>query len=364
MKKIILAVNNKKIINKIKNNKEIEIVNKVQYREAILEIMENNKNIDEIYIEENLPGIISIEKLIEKINNKNKKINLNIILEKENISKIKKLKKLGIKNIYIKNKIKKEINKNNKRNKITNNINKIKKLNNNIKNNEINNNIFIITGNKKSGKSTIINLLIIYLLEKNKKILIININKKIENNYLIIFNKNNIKYKINKFYKNEKNKNIRFELFINKNITFNFNPDNKQNIFNEKKYKFKKYDYIIVDVGNKIETQNIYKNIRKQYKIIHIIDASTLGIKELKELAMKEQKNQNRSEYSLHIIYNKYYFNLISPLIIKKILKKSKNITTIFYQNKFKNLVNQISKKENIELNINLKRKIEKILNN
>ena len=46
MKKIILGVHNKKIINKIKNNREIKIINKVQYREAILEIIENNKNID------------------------------------------------------------------------------------------------------------------------------------------------------------------------------------------------------------------------------------------------------------------------------------------------------------------------------
>ena len=356
MKKIILAVNNKKIINKIKNNKEIEIIKKVQYREAILEIMENNKNIDEIYIEENLPGIISIEKLIEKINNKNKKINLNIILEKENIDKINKLKKLGIKNIYIKNKIKKEINKNNIKNKI------IKKYN--INNNKINNNIFIITGNKKSGKSTIINLFIIYLLEKNKNILIININKKIENNYLIIFNKNNIKYKINKFYKKENNKNRKFELFINKNITFNFNPYNKQKIFNEKDYNFKKYDYVIVDVGNSIKIEKIYKTIKNQYKIIYILDALSLGIKALKKTAIKDHKNPNERENSLHIIYNKYYFNSISPLIIRNILKNSQRITTIFYQNKFKNLAKQISKKENIKLNINLKRKIEKVLNN
>lgn len=353
MKKIILGVHNKKIINKIKNNREIKIINKVQYREAILEIMENNKNIDEIYIEENLPGIISIEKLIEKINNKNKKINLNIILEKENINKINKLKKLGIKNIYIKNKIKKEINKNNIKNK------KIEK-----NNNKINNNIFIITGNKKSGKSTIINLFIIYLLEKNKNILIININKKIENNYLIIFNKNNIKYKINKFYKKENNKNRKFELFINKNITFNFNPYNKQKIFNEKDYNFKKYDYVIVDVGNSIKIEKIYKTIKNQYKIIYILDALSLGIKALKETVIKEHKNSNERKHSLHIIYNKYYFNSVSPIIIKSIFKNSQNITTIFYQNKFKNLAKQISKKENIKLNINLKRKIEKILNN
>ncbi len=355
MKKIILGVHNKKIINKIKNNKEIKIINKVQYREAILEIMENNKNIDEIYIEENLPGIISIEKLIEKINNKNKKINLNIILEKENINKINKLKKLGIKNIYIKNKIKKEINKNDIKNKINNNK---------TENNRINNNILLITGNKKSGKSTIINLLIIYLLEKNKKILIININNKIENNYLIIFNKNNIKYKINKFYKNKNNKNRKFKLSINKNITFNFNPYNKQKIFNKNDYNFKKYDYVIVDIGNRIEIQKVYKEIQRKYKIIHIIDPSSLGIKELKGLVLKEQKNQNKSKCSLHIVYNKYYFNSISPLIIKNIFKHFQNITTIFYQNKFNNLAKQISKKENIKLNINLKRKIEKILNN
>lgn len=354
MKKIILAVNNKKIINKIKNNKEIEIIKKVQYREAILEIMENNRNIDEIYIEENLPGIISIEKLIEKINNKNKKINLNIILEKENINKTNKLKKLGIKNIYIKNKIKKEINK----------INIKNKLNNIIEKNKINNNVLIITGNKKSGKSTIINLLIIYLFKKNKKILIININKKIENNYLIIFNKNNIKYKINKFYKNEKNKYKKFKIKINKNISFNFNPYNKKNIFNENNYNLKKYDYIIVDVGNNIDIEDRCKNIKKEYKRIHIIDASELGVNDLKQIASREKSNLNRIKYSLHIIYNKYYFNSISPLILKDISEKYKNINVIFYQNKLKNLANQISKNENIKLNIYLKRKTEKILNN
>ena len=67
MKKVILAINNKKIIQKIKQNKEVEIINNVQYREGILEILDKEKNISKIYIEEKIPGIISIEKLIEKI---------------------------------------------------------------------------------------------------------------------------------------------------------------------------------------------------------------------------------------------------------------------------------------------------------
>lgn len=357
MKKIILAVNNKKIISKIKKDNKNEIINNVQYREAILEIMEENKNIDEIYIEENLPGTISIEKLIEKINIRNKKIKLNIFLEKENINKINKLKKLGIKNIYIKNKIKEKINKNNMI-KLNNNIIKNNKINN-----KINNNILIITGNKKAGKSTIINLLIIYFLEKNKKILIININKKIENNYLIIFNKNNIKYKINKFYKSEKNKYKIFKLFINKNIIFNFIPNERQVNFEEINYQLKKYDYIIVDVGNNVDIQNILKNVRILYKMINVLDASALGIKELKEIARKEQNIKRYNNNSLHIIYNKYYFNFISPLILKNILDKPKSITTIFYKTKLENLAKQISKNKNIKLNNNLKMKIEKMLN-
>ena len=69
MKKIILAINNKKLIEKIKN-KNI-IFKFVQYREAILEILEKTNKINYIFIEEKLPGQISIEDLIKK--NKNKK---------------------------------------------------------------------------------------------------------------------------------------------------------------------------------------------------------------------------------------------------------------------------------------------------
>ena len=172
MKKVILAINNKKIIQKIKQNKEIEIINNVQYREGILEILDKEKNISNIYIEEKIPGIISIEKLIEKIKIINKKINIIIFLEKEELEKINKLKKLEIKNIYIKNKLiineKKKIN----NNKLLKNKKTKEK---NIKNNKI---IFIY-GNKKTGKTTITNLILIYLLKLNKKILLININKKL-----------------------------------------------------------------------------------------------------------------------------------------------------------------------------------------
>ena len=346
MKKVILAINNKKIIQKIKQNKEIEIINNVQYREGILEILDKEKNISNIYIEEKIPGIISIEKLIEKIKIINKKINIIIFLEKEELEKINKLKKLEIKNIYIKNKLiineKKKIN-NNKllKNKKTNN-----KLNNKIKGKKIinkktkeknikNNKIIFIYGNKKTGKTTIANLILIYLLKLNKKILLININKKIENNYLKIFSNYNIKEeKKIKNKNNNKNKIYKFEIKINSNMTF-LPIINQKIIYSEIKSFLlkcsKKYDYILVDSGN-TGNYKIKQIIMQTSNVkIKVIDPNTLGIKDIEgNIEIKKVEKQNNNS-SLHIIYNKYYFNSVSPLIFKNILKNFKNIHTIFY---------------------------------
>ena len=222
MKKIILAINDKKTIKKLKEKYKLQEIIIVQYREAIIEILEENINIEKIVIEENIPGIISIEKLIKTIKSKNKKININIILEKEDFNKKDKLKNLEIKGIYIKNKLR--INKKKKqekdkidKNKIYNKkikINKIKNKNNN----KLNKKIIFIYGDKKTGKTTIINLFFIYLLKINKKILLINLNKKIENNYLKIFNKYLRKNKI----KNTKEKESKKQLYNNM-IKINFN---------------------------------------------------------------------------------------------------------------------------------------------
>ena len=378
MKKVILAINNKKIIQKIKQNKEVEIINNVQYREGILEILDKEKNISNIYIEEKIPGIISIEKLIEKIKIINKKINIIIFLEKEELEKINKLKKLEIKNIYIKNKLvineKKKINNNkllkNKKTKLNNKIKEIKNKTNkktkekNIKNNKI---IFIY-GNKKTGKTTITNLILIYLLKLNKKILLININKKIENNYLKIFSKYNIKEEKKIENKNNnKNKIYKFVIKINSNMTF-LPIINQKMIYSEIKSFLlkcsKKYDYILVDSGN-TGNYRIKQIIMQTSNVkIKVIDPNTLGIKDIEgNIEIKKVEKQNNNS-SLHIIYNKYYFNSVSPLIFKNILKNFKNIHTIFYQKEFIKLSEKIQKSENIRLKNNIKKKLEKILEN
>ena len=64
---------------------------------------------------------------------------------------------------------------------------------------------------------------------------------------------------------------------------------------------------------------------------IKVIDPNTLGIKDIEEnieIGKAEKQNNNSS---LHIIYNKYYFNSVSPLIFRNLLKNYKNMHTIFY---------------------------------
>lgn len=399
MKKIILAINNKKLEEKIKESNNIKIVcNNLQYREAFLEILEENKNIDFILINENLPGIISIEELIKKIKLINNKINIIFFLEKEDINKKNKLKNLNIKNIYLNKKtnIKEILNliiENKKLNnleinnkKINNNkiiklnnqkniFNKIKLNKNKLKNNKYNkeNKLITIMGKRKTGKSTIINLLLIYLLEKNKKILLINLNKKIENNYLILFGKKYYKIK-NKNYKIDKKLNkgnifLKSEIKINNNLTFlnDFQKiilENKYNNILEyfTKYYIKKYDYVLVDIGNNADRKIKQKIIKISDKSIVVVAGDLLGIKEIEQLMFKTDFKNRDKKKSLHIILNKYYFNSISNSIFKNFIKEKIKFNIIFYNKKLQNFQNEILKNKKSKINLFLKNKLKNIL--
>ncbi len=82
MKKIITALQNEKVNQKLAENKNIKIMtNDIQYQEGIIEALEIDCNIDFIIFSELLPGEIKIETLIEKIRQKNRNIKMIIILE-------------------------------------------------------------------------------------------------------------------------------------------------------------------------------------------------------------------------------------------------------------------------------------------
>ena len=414
MRKVILAMDNKKIEDKILkniNDKSIEF-NILQYREAILEILGKEKEIDSIFINEKLPGIISIEELIKKIKIINNKVNLFLFLEKEDINKKNKLNKLGINNIYlikkinIKNiinllnnnlinnkKIKNKINYFNK-NKIKYFFSKIKinkiinykklKIIKNKENNNKKNKIITVEGKRKSGKTTLINLLLIYLLQKNKKILLINLNKKIENNYFYLIRKKYYKIKNNylkinnknnlinnKLNKNKEIKNIfsKIEIKINNNLIFLYNFQNifeNYNLNDILEYFFKSYlksyDYLLVDIGNNANIKLKQKIIEMSDKRLFVVKDNILGIKDIEELRQKLDASGSEKKNSLHIILNKYYFNSISKLIFKNLINEKYKFDIFFYSKKFKNLKNQIIKNNKYKINKLLNYKIKNII--
>ena len=106
MQKIITAINNPNLNEKLKKEDNFKIIGKdLLYKEAILETLEKNNNIDIIILSENLMGGIKLEELIEKIKNINEKVKIIILLEKENNNIEKILKKNKIIYIYFNKKI-------------------------------------------------------------------------------------------------------------------------------------------------------------------------------------------------------------------------------------------------------------------
>ena len=177
--KIITAINNEKIFKELKTKKNIKIIsNNIQYKEGILEILEKNKNINYIILDENLYGQIKIEELFEKIKLINNKINIIIILNKKDLIKQDYLIKNKIKYIYAE-----ELS-----------VEKILEIIFD------KNKIIGITGNEGNGK-TIITLITSELIAKykNKKILIVEDN--INNNSILTI------YRLKNKYKNNYSKN-------------------------------------------------------------------------------------------------------------------------------------------------------------
>lgn len=106
MKKIITAINNPKLNEELKKEQNFKIIGKdIQYKEAILEILEQKSDVDLIIINEKIPGEINLEILIKKIKLINEKIKIIFILEKENNELEKLLIKNNIIDIYYNNKI-------------------------------------------------------------------------------------------------------------------------------------------------------------------------------------------------------------------------------------------------------------------
>lgn len=413
MKKILTAINNPNLNKKLSEQEFIEIPYKdIQYKEAILEILNEDNYFDIIIINEKLPGEINFIELIKKISKINKKIKIIIILEKEDEIKESELKKININNIYYNNKItleylikiikEKEINKEEelkkeinelkeiiKMNKLKNDTKKMKNIKNNNKKifsrNDIfhnqklfnqvidiikevkykekeinikencNGTVINISGYKGSGKSVITLMLSKVLSDKNYRILIINFSSEEINFYSYMFNysKGNTK----KFY-------IKKKYFYRKSKSINSQKSNKINIKNlklkkeilkNKIYKFKNFYNIEKNINNRL------KNYNKNIKILNInkLNKNYFEIKYLNKI-IKYLKN-NFNYIFLEINYEEKIKKEIIKIIDKNLIILEPNKIGILRAEKIIKELNIIeTEKINIIINKNNKNSINK----
>ena len=105
MKKIITAIGDKNLNQKLKEESTFEIVSEdIPYKEGIIEILEN-RQIDFLILSELLPGEIDLKELIVKIKEINSKIQIILFLEKKNEELENYLYAKGVYSVFYHNQI-------------------------------------------------------------------------------------------------------------------------------------------------------------------------------------------------------------------------------------------------------------------
>ena len=368
MKKILTAIANPKLNEKLKQTNEFEInYNDIQYQDGVLEILKKEK-IDILILSEILPGDYNIKDFILEIKKYNKEIEIIIFLEnkKENLEIF--LKTNGIYNIFYNNEIEFEkiinnVKKENKNIELINNlikenflINKEKIKNNKIKNKinrnirfkntklknenklKSNNKIITISGSNGVGKSIFtINLAMSF---KNKKILIIDLD--ILNNciHTILGLKNketkNIKNISNFIIKyNKKIHIISISELINNKM---FEKENFQDFFNNLQNK---YDYIFIDISLECLINQNKKIIKNNFLNIFLIEPNLIEIKKAKRILNIYEKEWNIKKEKINIIFNKFNIYSINIELLKNIFCDYKIIGKINFNINYNLLINK-----------------------
>ena len=389
MKKILTAIGNEKInneLNKIENFKVIS--NDIQYKEGIIEILENMQDIDFIILNSLLPGEINLIELIKKINLLNEKIKIILFIENNNpeIDKLlsdKKIYKILYNNeIEIKDliniikdseiinneELKEEINKlksiileNEKKNKFRHKIKSF--FEDNIVNKILKNkkNIINSKSNKKDKDKNIKNKKVISITgppSVGKSIFSINLAKinSYENfeNKILIIDADIINSSIHTILGLPKNSTT-----INKNINLlTLNNNNIKELLEENKNK---YDLIIIDTGSCNELLELNKEIIEISNLsLFISDTNLLEINKSIKLLEKYINKLKINKDKFQIIFNKYDkksidFNLLENIFsefnIIGYLKYSVQYSELINKNNTNNLINNKIKNEYSKIN-------------
>ena len=219
-------------------------------------------------------------------------------------------------------------------------------------------------GDRQVGKSMTIAILSKKLAQKNKKILIIEMNKNNSDLLLILRKKISTKkivnkkrkvknkfIKINKKYFNKKNKlKIIKKLIIKLDKNIDIISYKKIIKINTIKKLEKNYNYIFIEINlekNNFKNNKIIKNINEK---ILIIRPNLLGIKNTKKI-IEENKINN-----FKIIINNYNIYSVDEKIIENIFNKNKIIEKINYKKEYDEIINN-----NIEIPASILEKTNKI---
>ena len=400
MKKIITALGNYLLNDKLLEQKEFQVISRdIQYQEGIFEIIEKNNNIDYLILSEILPGENNILELVEKIKEQDKYIKIIIILENKNEELENKLYLKNINKIYYDNQIEIDeiINylKNESKNeneKIKDEIEKLKKIliennilieENKLKNNELlktnikenntkNKKVISIAGTGGVGKSVVTLNLSNYFKSQKEKVLIIDFDilnnslhtllgvseysKKIKNKIQkndLIQNKINVKDLIIKINK-------KVDLISGINLLFDskykISNERINSIINELKIY---YDIIIIDTSSECFLDYTKNILNKSDNIIFLLESNLIEVKKANNLLKIYTETWKIKKEKINIIINKYNENSIDDKIIKNIFSEYKILGKIKLNKKYNILINK-NYKENI-INNDIKKEYKKI---
>lgn len=376
--KILTAMGNPELNMKMQEYEEFEIISKdIQYKEGILEILEDKKEVDILILTNNILGELDFKELINKIIKIKNNLKIIVFLDKEDEKIEQYLNSKNIYKIYFLNKINfdlfiKDFFKNSQKNnfKIAQEIQEFKGLiyeNKKIKENKKLNlkncktKIISITGNYNSGKTVFSYIFSNHISNKNYRVLIIDMN--LENNDL----ESILIRKVKKHLKNDlKILNFNFIIKkINNNLFCSINMKNELNKLNELEvYKIKEiftkvnldYDIILIDTQSNIKNLFIEKILKISDKIIFLSEENLFEVQKMEdilEIISHDIKIKNdkikvilnkTNEYKIldydtkiigRIPYNSLYTKLINNNFEKNDLEKLNSIYEKIYSNLF-----------------------------
>ena len=380
---IITAIGNENLNLQLKKEKEINVIlNDIQYKEGILEALENNSYIDFVIISSILPGEISIQELIKKIICFNLEIKIIIFIEQDEKNLETELQQLGVYKVLYDNQLKVNelieilLQPKNDNEELKTEINKLKNIilekeKNNIlqersklkinyllqfipkkivNKNSINPKTICITGPANVGKSMItINLAKTFCFLKNK-IAILDFDIFYNSIQTILGLKNTSFSSENYFLKSKIKINKKMDLFIFKMQKENNLIKNNYSKFTEEiKLSIKKeinnlqqyYDLILIDTNS----QNLFKITNNIILFsdftIFISDTNLLEITKSIHLLDSYINSYQIPKNKFNIVFNKYNKNSIEINILKNIFSEFDVIGKLNYNEIYNTLINK-----------------------